>query len=63
MSKVADRVRRGLQEAIAYAREEADVSAYRVHVPKRIDVKAVRTNLGMTQRDDAGSFPERSKPQ
>jgi putative transcriptional regulator len=56
MSKVADGIRRGLQEAVAYAKGEADVAAYRVHVPERIDVKAVRTNLGMTQQEFAGRF-------
>ena len=33
MSKVADSIRRGLEEAVAYAKGEADVRAYRVHVP------------------------------
>ena len=56
MSKVADSIRRGLQEAVAYAKGEADASAYRVHVPERIDVKAIRMNLGMTQEEFAGRF-------
>ena len=56
MSKVADSIRRGLQEAAAYARDEADERAYRVHVPDRIDVKTIRTNLGMTQEEFAGRF-------
>jgi hypothetical protein len=33
MSKVADSIRRGLEEAVAYARGEANESDYRVHVP------------------------------
>ena len=53
MSKIADSIRRGLQEAVGYAKGEADKSAYRVHVPERIDVKAIRTNLGMTQDEFA----------
>ena len=44
MSKVADSIRRGLQEAMAHAKGEAAASAYRVHVPARIDVKAIRMN-------------------
>jgi putative transcriptional regulator len=56
MSKVAESIRRGLQEAVAYAESKADESAYRVHVPERIDVKAIRTNLGMTQDEFAGRF-------
>lgn len=56
MSKVADSIRRGLNEALAYAEDKADVNAYRVHVPERIDVKAIRTRLDMTQEEFAGRF-------
>jgi len=56
MSKIADSIRRGLQEAVAYAKGEADKNAYRVHVPEQIDVKAIRTNLGMTQDEFASQF-------
>jgi putative transcriptional regulator len=53
---VADSIRRGLEEAVAYARGEADERRYRVHVPERIDVKAIRTRLGMTQEEFALPF-------
>lgn len=56
MSKVANSIRRGLEEAVAYARAEADLATYRVHVPKQIDVRAIRTKLGMTQEEFAGRF-------
>ena len=56
MRKIADSIRRGLQEAVAYSKGEADKKAYRVHVPERIDVKAIRTNLGMTQGEFASQF-------
>ena len=56
MSKVADSIRRGLQEAVAYAEGRANVNAYRIHVPERIDVKAIRTKLDMTQEEFAGRF-------
>ncbi|MSO76712.1 MAG: helix-turn-helix domain-containing protein [Alphaproteobacteria bacterium] len=56
MSKVGDSIRRGLKEAVAYAKGETDESTYGVHVPKRIHVKAIRTNLGMTQDEFAGRF-------
>jgi putative transcriptional regulator len=56
MSKVADSIRRGLEEVVAYERGEAKESDYRVHVPARIDVRAIRTKLGMTGRSlPAGS--------
>lgn len=56
MSKVADSIRRGLEEAVSYAKGKADAKAYRVYVPKDIDVKAIRTKLGMTQEEFAGRF-------
>lgn len=57
MSKVvAGSIRRGLEQALAYSRGEADVSKYRVHVPKRVDVRAIRAKLGMTQEEFAGRF-------
>jgi putative transcriptional regulator len=53
----------GWKRAVAYAKGEADLRAYRVHVPRlrggrlqRIDVRAIRTRLGMTQEEFAGRF-------
>jgi putative transcriptional regulator len=40
MSKVADGIWRGLQEAVAYAEGKAEESAYRVRVPEKIGVRA-----------------------
>ncbi len=56
MSKVANSIRRGLQQALAYARGEADARHYRVHVPARVDVRAIRRKVGMTQDEFAGRF-------
>jgi putative transcriptional regulator len=56
VSKIADSIRRGLEEAVTYARGEANESDYRVHVPAVIDVRAIRTKLGMTQEEFAGRF-------
>ncbi len=56
MGKVAASIRRGLTEAVAYARGEAKESAFRVHVPVVIDVRAIRAKLGMTQEEFAGQF-------
>jgi putative transcriptional regulator len=53
---VAKDIRRGLKEALAYARGEVDTSEYRVHVPHDIDVRAIRTKLKMTQAEFAGQF-------
>ncbi len=55
-SEVAESIRRGLQEAVAYAEGTADPSRYGVHIPEDIDVKAIRSKLGMTQEEFAGRF-------
>jgi putative transcriptional regulator len=56
MSKVADSIRRGLQEAVSFAEGRADGAKYQVHVPAKVDVKAIRAGLGMTQEEFAGRF-------
>jgi len=53
-SKVAESIRRGLEEALAYAEGAADTSRYGVHIPEDIDVKAIRAKLEMTQEEFAG---------
>lgn len=55
-SKVADSIRRGLEEAVAYAEGTADMSRYGVHIPVDMDVKAIRSKLRMTQEEFAGRF-------
>lgn len=50
------RIVRGLEEATAYARGEADLKKYRVHVPSAVDVTAIRTKLGLTQEAFAAQF-------
>jgi len=56
MSKVAKSIRRGLEQAVAYARGQADTNRYRVHVPEHIDVRAIRRKLGMTQEEFSARF-------
>lgn len=55
MSKVANSIRRGLEQAVAYSRGEAR-SRFRVHVPEQIDVKAIRRRLRMTQEEFSARF-------
>ena len=45
MSQAANSIRRGLEEAVAYATGRVSKKACRVHVPKRVDVKARRAKL------------------
>jgi putative transcriptional regulator len=56
MSKIDDSIRRGLEEAVIIANGEADLSAYRVHIPDKVDVKAIRNRLGMTLEEFSGRF-------
>jgi putative transcriptional regulator len=57
MSKaVASSIRRGLEEAVAFAKGQANKRAYRVHVPQQIDIRAIRAKLGMTQEKFAAEF-------
>jgi len=56
MSKAADDIRRGLEEALDYAEGRARVEDFRVHIPATVDVKAIRAKLGLTQEQFAGRF-------
>ena len=57
MSKAENSIRNGLEESVAYAKGRGDAKkGYRVHVPEHVDVKAIRTKLGMTQQAFAARF-------
>ena len=55
-ASIANSIRRGLAEAVAYAEGTADKSLYRVHIPAKLDVKAIRGRLKMTQQQFAARF-------
>ncbi|MCT8971188.1 helix-turn-helix domain-containing protein [Microbaculum marinisediminis] len=51
MSKRAfDKIKAGLENAIAISEGKVDPECYRVHVPEEIDVKAIRKQLRLTQQ-------------
>lgn len=56
MSKAGDSIRKGLEQAVAYAKGRTAKKGYRVHVPAHVNVKAIRTKLGMTQQAFAARF-------
>jgi len=56
MTRVGSSIRRGLEEAVSYARGHADEGAYIVHVPSAVDVRAIRAKLGLTQEEFASRF-------
>ncbi len=54
--KVADRLESSLRQALAFVEGTADESQYRVHIPREIDVRAIRDKLGLTQEEFARRF-------
>jgi putative transcriptional regulator len=57
MSKRAfEKIKAGLEEAGAYLDGTADKRRYRVHVPDTIDVKKIRTRLGLSQETFAATY-------
>lgn len=56
MSKAFEKMKAGLEEALAYAQGTADESKYRVHVPAQINVKAIRTSMDLSQEEFAQRF-------
>lgn len=54
--KVADGIVRGLEQALAFVEGRAEKGKYVVHIPPEIDVRAIRTRLGMTQQQFAVTF-------
>ena len=55
MSKSGQRILQGARQAVQYARGE-DGADFVAHVPDDIDVKSIRENLGLSQRQFARQF-------
>ena len=55
MSKSVESIRRGLRQAIAHQKGQR-VSGIKVHTPPPVDVKAVRSKIGLTQEEFAARF-------
>jgi hypothetical protein len=57
MSKRAfNKIMQGIGEARAYLDGTADKGRYRVHVPEKVDVKKIRTRLGLSQENFAQTY-------
>jgi len=56
MSKAGSRILQGAREALAYAKGEADEGNFRVHVPAKVDVRAIRRRLGLSQEAFAARY-------
>ncbi|MDZ7788149.1 MAG: transcriptional regulator [Halofilum sp. (in: g-proteobacteria)] len=55
MSKSGQSMLRGARQALQYARGE-EASDFVAHVPDNLDVKSIRENLGLSQRQFARQF-------
>jgi len=55
MSKVFASIRNGLRQAIAHQQGKR-VRGMKLHVPAKVDVKAVRRRTGLTQAEFAAKF-------
>ena len=53
MSKLGKKLIASAKEGIAIARGEMNSASYRLHVPAKINVRAMRQKLGMTQEEFA----------
>jgi putative transcriptional regulator len=51
-----DKITSGLDSASAYLNGTADKRRYRVHVPAKVDVKKIRTRLGLSQESFAATY-------
>ncbi len=56
MSDLAESIKRGLNEAIAFTKGGEAAADYVVHIPATVDVKAIRKKLDMSQQEFAGRF-------
>ncbi len=56
MTKAGKSILKGLEQALAYANGTADRRAYRVTIPPRVNVRAIRRRMGMTQQAFAARF-------
>jgi putative transcriptional regulator len=57
MSKRAfDKIKAGLDDAKAFLEGTADKKRFRVHVPASVDVKKIRTRLGLSQERFAATY-------
>jgi putative transcriptional regulator len=51
-----DKIKAGLDSARAYLDGTADERRYRVHVPEQVDVRKIRTRLGLSQEVFAATY-------
>ena len=56
MSKSGSRILKSARQALAYAKGTAKAHQYGVHIPDKLDVKAIRRKVCMSQEEFARHF-------
>ncbi len=56
MNKAGSRILQGAREALAFASGEAGASDYGVHIPPQVDVRAIRRQTGLSQKEFAARY-------
>jgi putative transcriptional regulator len=51
-----NKIMAGIDDARAYLDGSADKQRYRIHVPEKVDVKRIRTRLGLSQANFAATY-------
>jgi putative transcriptional regulator len=51
-----EKIKAGLTDVGAYLDGSGDKSGYRIHVPARVNVKKIRTRLGLSQESFAQTY-------
>jgi putative transcriptional regulator len=51
-----EKIKAGLEEAKAFIDGSGDKTKYRIHVPNRVNVKKIRTRLGLSQESFAQTY-------
>jgi putative transcriptional regulator len=50
------RIIESMKEAVAISKGELPVDTYTIHIPKKVDVKAIRQQMGLSQSSFANRF-------
>lgn len=56
MSKAGSRILQSAREALAYASGDVDTANYGVHIPPKVDVRAIRRKTGLSQKAFAARY-------
>jgi len=56
MSTAGKRIIQSAKEALAFAKGEANISEYGIHIPEEINVRKIRKKLRMSQKAFAKQF-------